>query len=534
MANDFLSNIFKNQDNISPVLMTAEEKTNAKNKETVDAMEKAAANKNVADEPEDYAPAEESENTIKVPQQLATPEEIAKMAQYKRSPAEEAAAVQDDRIGREIESAQNNETQLAQQQLPSKVDQYSSLLNAFQSLKPMQQQYQQALGGIAMQQGANQIAQGLARGYGADIGAGEAGIKALHQQAAQPLEALQQQMQIGKENLGLSTEIQMIDPDSDISKFSRQQAAKAMATVNGQLDSKLLEKYNNQFSGMSAAQLEKLGFKGIGAMGAITPYQQMMLELGRSKVENQRTALEQGAERMGLSKEKIQNTLDTALSKEGQALGKSIDAMDKTTRNSFGRAMAALDSANQLETLIKNNPDRSLDKRDVKEAAIITARMLSGGNLTAQGMVEGLVPDSYKGRALAYLEKITNAPESIEAGEFIKKYEKLAKKEKVQAMSTIDATIKSRLPEFYRFHQSKPNEFNDIVNAKIGALNIISKAPEASTQTLPEIKPYTGSQESGMVRKSTLGSNEVRRQTSDGKIAIFDKDTKKFLRYEGQ
>ena len=530
MANDFLSNLLKFQPNIASPLDTEEAKR---------AREKAEEDKLRIEDPEAFMPAEEDETPVnKAPKQLAPQSQIDTMAQFPRSPTEENLPKNNAIIEQEINEA-NQFAESLPQELPavkSKTDQYADLLNSYKQLKPAQEQYQQSLGGLSMLQGANQIAQGLARGYGADIGAGEAGIKALKEQAQAPLESLQQQMQLGKAYLGLETEVQMIDPNSDISKFSRQQAAKAMATKEGKLDVELEDKYNQQFSGMSAAQLQKLGFKGIGAMGALTPYQQQMLQVAQDKVVNQRTALEQGAQRMGLSEEKIKQTLDTALSKEGQALGRSIDAMDKTTRNGLGKAAASLMASTELETLIKSKPMDKLDKRDMEEVARIVNNMLTGGNVQAVASVQALVPHTFKGRTAEFLEYITNSPQSVEAQDFVKNYAKLAEKQKTKSMTDIDAIIKSRLPEYYRFKNDKPEEFNAIVNAKINALNTIAQSPQSSLSAVPELKSYTGEQESGIKRKESksLQSNEVKRQTADGRIAIFDKNTKKFLRYEGQ
>lgn len=264
---DFLSNIFNPiLQNASP--MDTEVAETARQKARRDAAMQAAIDEaeDRKNNHDDYALAEEPSAA---PTSLVPQSQIVEMSKFKRSPFEETAQ---DRIL----ASQNNELkpqipdiqQLAQEQKPkSKVDQYSDLLNTFKSLKPMQEQYQQSLGGLAIQQGANQIAQGLARGYGTDIGAGEAGIKVLQQQAAQPLEALQQQMQVGKANLGLETEMQMNDPNSDISKFAIEQAINTMLKLNPKADR---QEYIEKFKGMSASQLEKLpGMKSIsGSLGA--------------------------------------------------------------------------------------------------------------------------------------------------------------------------------------------------------------------------------------------------------------------------
>lgn len=268
MANDFLSNLLKMQSNIPAPLDTEEARL---------AREKAEDERLRREDPEAFMPAVESDEGLAPG---LTRQKIEKSRdQYKSFSAESDANVQKEIAASDAMQSPITEPskQISPSVIPqqpseqvdttplmpasSKTDQYSDLLKAYQSLKPAQEQYRDQLGNLAMLQGANQIAQGMARGFGAEIGAGETGIKALKEQAQAPLEALQQQVQIGKANLGLETEVQMIDPNSDISKFSRQQAAKIMATRGGKLDPKLEEQYTKQFSGLSAAQLEKAGFK---------------------------------------------------------------------------------------------------------------------------------------------------------------------------------------------------------------------------------------------------------------------------------
>ncbi len=122
---------------------------------------------------------------------------------------------------------------------------------------------------IAMLQGANQIAQGIAMGRGAKIGAGEQGIQALQQAAKSKVDAasgdltdantmlgMEKSIQgLEKGQVDLEHETQMADPNSDISKFMRSQAYELLKSKSP--NSPLL----NQLDNMSARQLEKLGFK---------------------------------------------------------------------------------------------------------------------------------------------------------------------------------------------------------------------------------------------------------------------------------
>lgn len=113
----------------------------------------------------------------------------------------------------------------------------------------------------------NQIAQGFARSRGGQIGAGEEAVRALQQQANIPLQEMSEQQKNELDSLNIMNESELNDPDSDISKFARQQAV-GMATRFGMSPEAIsgLEK-------MSAKQLERLGFRNFGSFLNKTPQQ---------------------------------------------------------------------------------------------------------------------------------------------------------------------------------------------------------------------------------------------------------------------
>lgn len=99
--------------------------------------------------------------------------------------------------------------------------------------------------------GGNQIAQAIAFGYGGKIGDGSEAVNQLRKSTDLPVEAY-----LGRTKaLEVENEVQMNDPDSDISKFARENAI-AYARKAG-LDENTVE----QLQDLSAKQLEKLGFK---------------------------------------------------------------------------------------------------------------------------------------------------------------------------------------------------------------------------------------------------------------------------------
>lgn len=89
--------------------------------------------------------------------------------------------------------------------------------------------------------------QGIARMGNADVKPDEGALQALSKQGDIPLENF-------STGLKASTETELVDPNSDISKFARERAKEVMKSINPNFK-------GEQFNNMSASQLEKLGFK---------------------------------------------------------------------------------------------------------------------------------------------------------------------------------------------------------------------------------------------------------------------------------
>lgn len=146
-------------------------------------------------------------------------------------------------------------------------------------LSDLQQERKDALLSSGMLQAGSQIAQAFAAGHGGKIGSNEEGVKLVQGMGAQKVADYKEQQANLEERLkGLktesdaSTEMQKADKNSDISKFARQQAVNAMMRLSGSQDPAARDAYLQKFEGMSALDLEKVGFKGLSGMGTIRPY----------------------------------------------------------------------------------------------------------------------------------------------------------------------------------------------------------------------------------------------------------------------
>jgi hypothetical protein len=170
-------------------------------------------------------------------------------------------------IDEEMQNAQDlensfdlqNEIESLSQLMPQQkeLSPQEKILEAYKNIPKVQKDYGDNLQNLTLLQGANQVAQGFARGYGADIGSGEAGINALKEQAKQPLKDIENTMDLTKNlystqesGLKYDENIKMADPKSDISKFVREQAYHVLKKINPDKEYDL--------ENMSASQIKTL------------------------------------------------------------------------------------------------------------------------------------------------------------------------------------------------------------------------------------------------------------------------------------
>lgn len=251
MANDFLNKLLQMQDTRPPVPLM---------------------DPNSEDEPtqEDFSPAREPIQLGEMPKpDLARRQAILDQLKSFRAPAttsEETPKDQSELEQHLNKMDSNNTNRLDNEISSSDFDQQAmtgspeegiaspssraQILSDFQRLKQAQEAHQGTLSDLAMLQGANTIAQGFARGRGAQIGTNEAGIKALEAASAQAPKDIEDQMKLGGTDMN--------DPASDISKFTRAQAYAMLKKLAPN------ENYDGKLDNMSAAQLSKLpGMKNI-------------------------------------------------------------------------------------------------------------------------------------------------------------------------------------------------------------------------------------------------------------------------------
>lgn len=247
MANDFLSKLLQLQDNRPAIPLM---------------------DPNADDEPkqEDFEPAQELPAMPKP--DLAKRQEILNQYRSFRAPAEETKPADeseleqhlnkmdknnDKRLDDEMSSAdfdQQAMTGSPEEVTPSSLSTKAQTLSDYQRLMEAQAQRRKDMAKVGLLDAGNTIAQGFARGRGAEVGNDEAGLKALREQANLPVTDIQEQMKLGGTDMN--------DPHSDISKFTRAQAYALLKKIAPEED------YSGKLDNMSAAQLAKLpGMKNV-------------------------------------------------------------------------------------------------------------------------------------------------------------------------------------------------------------------------------------------------------------------------------
>ncbi len=151
---------------------------------------------------------------------------------------------------------------------------YEDILNAYRSLPGAQKDYQNNVGNLDMLAGANKIAQGLAMGSGGKIDDGSELVAGLKKSAGIPVDQIKQKLDMAGESMKMGSMAEMVDPKSDVSKYTREQAYALLKKLNPDVD------YSGKLDNMSAEQLQKLpGMKtALGSSGSQKTQQSQYIE----------------------------------------------------------------------------------------------------------------------------------------------------------------------------------------------------------------------------------------------------------------
>ena len=173
---------------------------------------------------------------------------------------------------------------------------------------------------------------------------------------------------------------------------------------------------------------------------------------------------------------------------------------------------------------IDSYPIEKLDKNTrltIIESAIELNKLLSGSGVPAQKTLDKLIPYNVKMGKTSIEDYFTNELNPAQQGKFIKEIMKITARVRDSSKEHNTALMKQYLSSGLEIKKHSPELWQGIIN------ELKVDDPYASkTEKKEEVKQLS------LQQKSTPSVNEERRKTQDGRTAVFDSTTKKFIRYE--
>ena len=168
-------------------------------------------------------------------------------------------------------------------------------------------------------------------------------------------------------------------------------------------------------------------------------------------VENGKTVTKIVPDEIGGTYETPGNGRDEfQLQKDWKELGKTMISGNARTSTDMGRNQATVTNANKLLTLGAQGEKQEggLDKRQIHEAAIASANLVSSGSGTAQATIEALVPHASGNMEASIEEWLTSNPKGIGQQAFVERMMETATREKHLAGENMKAIKSDILQEF--------------------------------------------------------------------------------------
>lgn len=284
------------------------------------------------------------------------------------------------------------------------------------------------------------------------------------------------------------------DTNSDISKMSRQLAQELMPNLD--------------VGNMSAADLEKLNPQLVSLANHRLMQEMKKISLGESK----------------------QKHTDDLVGKYSKAMGEDLDP-NRARSGEMGKNQGRVNAAERIETLLNQFPDGNIPKTQTRELATSVNSLLTNGSQNAVSQINELVPHTMQGNSAAIAEWVTGNPTGMEQQQFIKLYADTARRERETAQNQIlQGQFKKAYSTHHKLKDMSPDDFYQNLSTATG----LDKDEIQQMEAQPGFKGQLvkSNKEADRQTAGGLKPNEVERQTADGKIAIFDSSTKKFLRYK--
>ena len=278
------------------------------------------------------------------------------------------------------------------------------------------------------------------------------------------------------------------DPNSDVSKAARERLKKAGVKISDNI---------------SAAQIKSFLAPAIEKE-----------ELAKHRNEFLKNKQAQLDEFKKISR---QDRLDKHDTDRIDKANKLITAEISSSRSSFGRAANTHQAAEKMEALTQGIDPNDLDKRQITEIARSLDSMLSSGQPTISGMNK-LIPASARGDVSKIAEYISGIPKGAGQGEFVSRLMSTVQREKQLAHKQMGETQGKLLGSYSDLSDNET--FKTMLQQHGIPEDIFEKKTKEEKQ--PQSQPQNNQQD-----------NEIERlDNKTNEVAIFDKNTKQFLRWK--
>lgn len=186
-------------------------------------------------------------------------------------------------------------------------------------------------------------------------------------------------------------------------------------------------------------------------------YKKMLLDLQQQRVDV-------ANKNSDLRGQDIDRKSNESSQKQISKLAETLDPTKGRT-GQFGQYQKNIDAADQILVLAQQQPDLNFDKRQMKEVALATARLLSGGSVAAQSTIKDLTPSSLRGDIGKVQEWLTNTPTGTEQRAFVKRMLETASREKQLNQGKIAVTQQQRLTQFNGLKDKSPEQYQNVVQS---------------------------------------------------------------------
>lgn len=221
--------------------------------------------------------------------------------------------------------------------------------------------------------------------------------------------------------------------------------------------------------------------------------------------------------------ERSKKSGDDKILKYSKSMGEDLDP-NRPRTGEFGKNQSRVNAAERIEGLY-NAVGGDPNAINMRELATSVATMLSTGSQTAVTQINELVPHTMSGNAAKMQEWLTSNPHGAGQQKFAEMYLHIAQREKeIAQKQMLEAQFKKANSTHHKYKELDEDGWYTNLATATGMPVDEIKAMEKQPGFNGQYKEKDGSKEGS--------ATEVERKTKDGKIAIFDAKTKKFLRYK--